>query len=117
MDFNEIIEYIIKYVIKSCIDRKEWRDREGRLIIMRLVCKNKREFLINKQNYYKKKVTVLIKENKKLFVLNGKNALTSLEDLFEIRELSNYEKSYKLLLKKCKIKIMWLKKLLMLWYI
>ena len=60
MDFNENIEYIIKYGIKLCIDGKEWRDREGGLIIMRLVCENKRDFLINKQNYCKKVIEALV---------------------------------------------------------
>ena len=54
IDFNENLEYIIQLGIKLCIDGKEWRDREGGLIIMKLVCENKRDFLISKNIILKK---------------------------------------------------------------
>ena len=60
IDFNENVEYIIKYGIKLCIDGKEWRDREGGLIIMKLICENKKDFLINKPNYCKKVIEALV---------------------------------------------------------
>jgi len=60
IDFNENLEYIIQLGIKLCIDGKEWRDREGGLIIMKLVCENKRDFLISKKNYIKKVIEALV---------------------------------------------------------
>jgi hypothetical protein len=43
-----------------CIDGKEWRDREGGLIIMKLVCENKKDFLLDKKNYCKKVIEALV---------------------------------------------------------
>ena len=42
------------------MDGKEWKDREGGLIIMKLVCENKRDFLISKKNYCKKVIEALV---------------------------------------------------------
>ena len=60
IDFNENIEYIIQLGIKLCIDGKEWKDREGGLIIMKLICENKRDFLLGKKNYCKKVIESLV---------------------------------------------------------
>ena len=60
LDFNENVEFIIKFAIKLCIDGKEWKDREGGLIIMKLICENKRDFLIGKKNYCKKVIEALV---------------------------------------------------------
>jgi len=43
-----------------CIDGKEWRDREGGLIIMKLICENKKDFLLDKKNYCKKVIEALV---------------------------------------------------------
>ena len=42
------------------MDGKEWKDREGGLIIMKLVCENKRDFLKSKKNYCKKIIEALL---------------------------------------------------------
>ena len=43
-----------------CIDGKEWKDREGGLIIIKLICENKRDFLLGKKNYLKKVIEALV---------------------------------------------------------
>ena len=93
IDFNENVEYIIKYGIKLCIDGKEWRDREGGLIIMKLICENKKDFLINKPNYCKKVIEALVYGYKSCSEIIQKHSSEILSNF--IKNLPNFSQCFK----------------------
>ncbi len=60
IDFDENIEYIVKYSIKLSVDGKDWQERYSALIVIKILCENKRDFFLIKKNYCKKIIECLV---------------------------------------------------------
>ena len=54
IDFDENIEYIVKYSIKLSVDGKDWQERYSALIVIKLLCENKKDFFLIKKIIVKK---------------------------------------------------------------
>ena len=95
IDFNENLEYIVKYSINLSIDGKDWQERYSALIIIKLLCEYKRDFFIIKKNYCKKIIESLVYGFKNCSEVIKKESSNILTDF--IAKLPNYAEMTKIL--------------------
>ena len=54
------MEYILRHSMQIAIDGINWQERYGGIIMIKMLCENKRDFFIEKKNYCKKVIESLV---------------------------------------------------------
>ena len=95
IDFNENLEFITKFAIKISIDGKDWQEKYSGIIVIKLLCENKKDFFIKKPNFCEKIIETLIlcyKNTSEIIQKESANILTKF-----LKNLPNYGEITKLL--------------------